>query len=79
MEPSHFVKMLRVGCTLMDDAFVRGRPLDAAGFNLPDANISTPYLWWSRPDIGFLEWIGRPVPSQREETMVNLVAYKPAQ
>lgn len=50
----------------------------AAGFSLPDANISTPYLWWSRPDIGFLEWIGRPVPSQREETMVNLVAYKPA-
>jgi ubiquinone/menaquinone biosynthesis C-methylase UbiE len=48
-----------------------------AGFELPDANISTPYLWWSRPDIGFLEWIGRPVPTQREETMVNAVAYKP--
>lgn len=49
-----------------------------AGFELPDANISTPYLWWSRPDIGFLEWIGRPVPRQREETMVNAVAYKPS-
>ena len=49
-----------------------------AGFNLPDANISTPYLWWSRPDIGFLEWIGKPVPLQREETMVNAVAYKPS-
>jgi ubiquinone/menaquinone biosynthesis C-methylase UbiE len=48
-----------------------------AGFDLPDANISTPYLWWSRPDIGFLEWLGRPVPIQREETMVNAVAYKP--
>lgn len=48
-----------------------------AGFELPDASISTPYLWWSRPDIGFLEWIGRPVPTEREETMVNAVAYKP--
>lgn len=50
-----------------------------AGFELSNANISTPYLWWSRPDIGFLEWIGRPVPTQREETMVNAVAYKPTQ
>ena len=48
-----------------------------AGFELPDANISTPYLWWSRPDVGFWEWVGRPVPNQREETMVNAVAYKP--
>lgn len=48
-----------------------------AGFDLPDARISTPYLWWSRPDIGFLEWIGRPVPEEREETLVNAVAIKP--
>lgn len=48
-----------------------------AGFELPDARVSTPYLWWSRPDIGFLEWIGMPVPSQREETLVNAVAMKP--
>jgi len=48
-----------------------------AGFELPDARISTPYLWWSRPDIGFLEWIGRPVPTEREETLVNAVAIKP--
>jgi len=49
----------------------------SAGFDLPDSRISTPYLWWSRPDIGFLEWIGRPVPQKREETMVNALAIKP--
>lgn len=48
-----------------------------AGFELPDSRVSTPYLWWSRPDIGFLEWIGRPVPQKREETMVNVLAIKP--
>lgn len=50
----------------------------AVGFDLADERISMPYLWWSRPDIGFLEWIGRPVPERREETLVNLVAVKPA-
>lgn len=49
----------------------------AAGFNLPDERISTPYFWWSRPDIGFLEWIGLSVPEKREETLVNAVAIKP--
>ncbi len=51
----------------------------AAGFDLPDARVSLPYLWWSRPDIGALEWFGRPVPKQgqREETLVNAVAIKP--
>ena len=48
-----------------------------SGFDLPDERISTPFLWWSRPDIGFLEWIGIPVPEQREETLVNAVAIKP--
>jgi SAM-dependent methyltransferase len=49
-----------------------------AGFELPDQRISLPYLWWSRPDIGFFEWIGIPVPEKREETLVNAVAMKPA-
>jgi ubiquinone/menaquinone biosynthesis C-methylase UbiE len=49
----------------------------AAGFKLPDERISTPYFWWSRPDIGFLEWIGLSVPEKREETLVNAVAIKP--
>lgn len=48
-----------------------------AGFDLPDARISLPYLWWSRPDMGFLEWMGRPVPKNREETLINAVAIKP--
>ena len=49
----------------------------AAGFELPDDKISLPYLWWSRPDVGVLEWLGVPVPQQREETLVNAVARKP--
>lgn len=50
----------------------------AAGFELPDGRVSYPYLWWSRPDLGFLEWIGRPVPTVREETLINAVAVRPA-
>lgn len=48
-----------------------------AGFDLPEERISLPYLWWSRPDIGFLEWIGVRVPTTREETLVNVVAIRP--
>ncbi|QNM97029.1 class I SAM-dependent methyltransferase [Chitinimonas koreensis] len=48
-----------------------------AGFDLPDARLSYPFLWWSRPDLGFLEWIGCKVPEVREETLVNGVAIKP--
>ncbi|WP_394791076.1 class I SAM-dependent methyltransferase [Rhodoferax sp.] len=51
--------------------------LRSAGFAFERSNISLPYLWWSRPDLGFFEWLGRPVPTQRNETMVNLVARKP--
>lgn len=50
-----------------------------AGFDLPDSRISLPYLWWSRPDVGFMEWIGLPLPDpkDREETLINAVAIKP--
>lgn len=47
------------------------------GFDLPDSRVSTPYLWWSRPDVGILEWVGRPIPKKREETMINALAIKP--
>lgn len=47
-----------------------------AGFDLPEERISLPFLWWSRPDAGLLEWIGIPVPEKREETLVNAVAIK---
>ena len=48
-----------------------------AGFDLPPQQISLPYLWWSRGDLGLLEKLGFPPPAQREETLVNAVATKP--
>jgi len=49
----------------------------AQGFLFKADNISLPYLWWSRPDLGAVEWFGFGVPAEREETLVNLVAMKP--
>jgi SAM-dependent methyltransferase len=49
----------------------------AGGFEFGPKNVSFPYLWWSRPDMGALEWFGFPVPAKREETLVNVVARKP--
>jgi ubiquinone/menaquinone biosynthesis C-methylase UbiE len=48
------------------------------GFQFGSKNISFPYLWWSRSDLGAFEFFGiRPKPTgQREETLVNLVAHK---
>ncbi len=50
----------------------------AWGFQIEPGNISYPYLWWSRSDLGAFEFFGIPSkpPGQREETLVNLVAYK---
>jgi ubiquinone/menaquinone biosynthesis C-methylase UbiE len=48
----------------------------AQGFAFGSQNVSLPYLWWSRPDLGAREWFGFQVPSQREETLVNLAAIK---
>ncbi len=47
------------------------------GFDLPPQKISLPYLWWSRGDLGMLEWLGFPPPAEREETLVNAVATRP--
>jgi hypothetical protein len=47
------------------------------GFEFDSANVSFPYLWWSRSDFGMAEWLGFPVPQEREETLVNVVARKP--
>ncbi|KIQ61347.1 MULTISPECIES: class I SAM-dependent methyltransferase [Pseudomonas] len=51
------------------------------GFQFEPANVSYPYLWWSRAkDFGLLERFGlrRPKPfGEREETLVNVVARKP--
>lgn len=54
----------------------------AAGFAFDDANVSYPYLWWSRArDFGLLERWGikrPPPPGRRRETLVNVAAFKPA-
>lgn len=46
------------------------------GFQVKPRSVSKPYLWWSRPDIGALEWFGFKAPEQREETLPNVVAIK---
>jgi len=50
-----------------------------AGFGFGPENVSFPYLWWSRSDLGALEFwgFGVPKPGEREETLINLVAVKP--
>ncbi|HEX9448947.1 MAG TPA: methyltransferase domain-containing protein, partial [Dongiaceae bacterium] len=49
-----------------------------AGFEVPAASISLPYLWWSRADLGILEsWFRIRPPKDHEETLINLVAQKP--
>ena len=49
------------------------------GFEFGPENVSYPYLWWSRADLGAREFWGFGVPprGRREETLVNLVAGKP--
>lgn len=50
------------------------------GFQVPEEKISYPYLWWSRSDLGLLNRLGikkTPPFGQREETLLNLVAFKP--
>jgi ubiquinone/menaquinone biosynthesis C-methylase UbiE len=54
-------------------ALVRG-----AGFRVEPAQVSYPYLWWSREDLGIGErWFGVSPPAEREETLINLAAIKP--
>lgn len=48
-----------------------------AGFQVDDGRVSTPYLWWSRPDLGAREWLGFGLPKNREETLLNVAARKP--
>lgn len=53
--------------------------LRGAGFDVPENAISYPYLWWSREDLGIMErWFGVQPPKEREETLLNVVAVKPA-
>lgn len=54
------------------------RLLRSVGFEFTAENVATPYPWWSRPDLGLLEWFGRPVPIQHEVTVLNVAAVKRA-
>lgn len=50
------------------------------GFTIQPEAVSRPFLWWGLPDLGLLSYFGfkaKEVEGEREETMVNLVAYKP--
>jgi SAM-dependent methyltransferase len=52
--------------------------LRSAGFAFTGDNVSTPYPWWSRWDVGALEWFGMRVPTQRRETVLNVAAFRGA-
>lgn len=52
--------------------------LREAGFEVREDRVSTPYLWWSRWDVGAVEWFGFGVPKEREETLLNAVVRKPS-
>lgn len=45
-------------------------------FTFGPENVSLPYPWWSRPDVGAFEWFGFAIPRDREETLINLAALK---
>jgi SAM-dependent methyltransferase len=47
------------------------------GFGISRENVSLPYLWWSRPDLGALEFFGLSMRAQPEATLINLAAVKP--
>jgi ubiquinone/menaquinone biosynthesis C-methylase UbiE len=50
----------------------------ATGFVVPDAQVSYPFLWWSREDLGLAQrLLGIEPPAVREETLINLVATRP--
>jgi SAM-dependent methyltransferase len=51
--------------------------LKAAGFAFRPETVSKPFLWWSRPDLGLLEKLGWKTPTDREETLLYLAAYRP--
>lgn len=50
----------------------------AGGFTVGPEAVSLPYLWWSRADLGALEWFGVPLrpAGQRDETLLNAVGQR---
>ena len=53
------------------------RLLEETGFVVRPENISRPYLWWSQVDFGLRELLGKKNTEDKEETLINVVAYKP--
>ncbi len=51
--------------------------LREAGFEVAGERVSTPYPWWSRPDLGLAEWLGRSVSAPREPTILHVAAMRP--
>ncbi len=50
-----------------------------AGFSVANEHLSFPFLWWSREDLAIKEnWFGIKPPEEREEPLINLIAFKPA-
>jgi ubiquinone/menaquinone biosynthesis C-methylase UbiE len=52
--------------------------LEDSGFVVRPDNVSKPYLWWSQVDFGLLELLGKKKSEDEEETLVNVVAYRPS-
>ncbi|MEP1383481.1 MAG: class I SAM-dependent methyltransferase [Paraglaciecola sp.] len=52
--------------------------LEKTGFNIQEAQISRPFLWWSRADLGLWEALTGKIedPTSREETLINAVLYR---
>lgn len=48
-----------------------------AGFVVDAGRINTPDPWWSRPDFGLRERLGRPARPPRDPMVVHFVAFKP--
>lgn len=53
------------------------RLIEDSGFVVRPENISRPYLWWSQVDFGLRELLGKKISEDKEETLINVVAYKP--
>ncbi|MFT2092621.1 class I SAM-dependent methyltransferase [Paraglaciecola sp. 2405UD69-4] len=52
--------------------------LSKAGFSIDEQQVSRPFLWWSRADLGLWETLTGKTedPHTREETLINAVLYK---
>jgi len=71
---AEFCRVLKPGGVLL----LAESCLRDSGFEISPGNVSRPYYWWSRRDLGLFELLGRKIPEDKEETQVNVVAYRPA-